>query len=138
MLCRRAIMPACERLLSVLPNERPPLNKSPLFIRIGDKLDFGIIWADWASANFGKIKSSTWAAAGAPAASPAVPAISGELIDQGNQTTTFVLDASGEEVSVGDEYFIENTVVFEASASAPVPVIDRIVRRRLHIKVTAA
>lgn len=140
MLCRRAIMPACEKLRATPANERPALNTQPLFIRLGDTVDFGIIWSDWAKFNHGKIKTSAWAAAGAPVPSPAEPAISGELVDQENQTTSFMLaaPASGDDaVEVGDEFYIENTVVFEKAADAPVNYADRTLTRRLHIKVAA-
>lgn len=139
MLCRRAVMPACESLKGSAPDQRPPLNTAPLFIRLGDVVDFGINWSAWASANSAKIKTSVWAAAGMPVPSPHAPAIvdGSELIDAANQATTFVLDAGGEAVAVGDEYFIENTVVFEKTADAPVAYPDRTVTRRLNIKVVS-
>lgn len=139
MLCRRAIMPACEKLIAAPSDARPPLNTQPLFVRIGDTVDFGITWLAWANANAAKIKTSVWAAAGAPVASPNAPVIveESQLVDATNQETSFVLDAGDEDVEVGHEYYVENTVVFEKANDAPVAYLDRTITRRLHIKVVS-
>lgn len=131
MTCRRVAMPACERL-QVGPTA-PPLNTAALIIKAGDELDFGIDWKAWATLNGAKIKTSEWAAAGS---SPDAPTIgTPDYIDAANQVTAFLLDASA--AASGDEYLIDNTVVFEPADDAPVAFADRTVTRRLQIKVTA-
>lgn len=129
--CRRVAVPSCETL--GVGTTAPPLNTTALVVKAGDTLDFGIDWKAWATANGAKIKTSAWAAAGS---SPDAPTIATpDYVDETNQVTAFLLDASA--AGAGDEYLIDNTVVFEAAVGAAIAFADRTVVRRLNVKVTA-
>jgi hypothetical protein len=131
MACRRVAVAACETL--GVGTTAPPLNTTALVIKAGDTLDFGIDWKAWATANAATIKTSAWAAAGSSPDTPTIGVTT--YIDAANQVTAFMLDASG--AAAGDEYLIDNTVVFEAAVGAAIALADRTVKRRLQIKVTA-
>lgn len=135
---RRASVPATEAFSNATVDARPPLNTVVIAIKIGDIIDVGILWGDWLTANLARLKTSTWAAAGAPAASPAAPTIvaSSSVLDRATGETACVLDASA--AAEGNVYYVENTVTIEADEDlTPLVFPTRTLVRRLHVEVFA-
>lgn len=133
---RRAGVPAAESFADFDASHRPPLNTTMITVKIGDVIDVGILWGAWCKANGARLKTSAWAAAGAPVSSPQAPTISAQLMDDLKGETVAVLDTSG--AAVGDTYYLENTVVVERdSGLTGIVYPDRTVKRRIQVKVAA-
>lgn len=131
---RTVVKDAADSVIDSGNSVRPPLNVTPLYIRVGDKLDFGIDWSAWLKANAARLKTSTWAAAGAPVASPQAPTLTSPLMDADTGVTSVLVDATA--AAVADQYYLENTIVI-TPANSPLAWADRTIVRRINIKVTS-
>jgi len=132
---RRASVPAVEAFVNYTADARPAVNTTVIPVKKGDIIDVGILWDKWLAHNFARIKTSAWAAAGAPVASPDTPDIDSSTFDERGESVC-ILDTSAAEI--GDEYYLENTVVVERDAALTGVVFpDRTLVRRLHVKVAA-
>lgn len=133
---RRAGVPTPEQFTNFTADQRPPLNSVMITIRKGDIIDVGILWGAWLKANAGRLKTSSWAAAGAPVASPQAPTITTQLLNESSGETVALLDTTA--AAVGDTYYLENTITFGPDREINgVTFPDRTAARRIHVKVAA-
>lgn len=134
--CRRASVPSCEAFTDFTSGDRPFLNTSVLAIKLGDTVDVGILWGSWLVANNSRLKSSAWAAAGSPVASPQAPTLTSPVLDRSTGETAVLVNASA--AAIGDVYYLENTVIIEPDpALTALALADRTLVRRIQVKVAA-
>lgn len=136
ILVRRAGVPEVESFTNFDANARPPLNSVLITVRKGDIIDVGILWGAWLKKNAGRLKTSSWAAAGAPVASPQAPTISSQLLNESSGETVAMLNTTA--AAVGDTYYLENTVTFGPDPELNgVAFPDRTATRRIHVRVAS-
>lgn len=130
---RRPIVPAGDPVTVDTTAGVALLNAAPIAIRKGDKIDVGIDWSQWITSNGGAIKTSTWAP---HADTPDDPTISGAatLFDSAKGHTAVVLDATG--ATIGDTYYLTNTVTFEGPAGAAFQMPERQLVRTIAVRVS--
>lgn len=130
---RRPTVPAGDPVVVDTTAGVAIVNPVPIAIRKGDKIDVGLDWSQWVASNGGVIKASAWAKHDD---SPQTPTISGAatLFDAAKGHTAVVLDATA--ATVGDTYYLKNTVTFEGPAGAAFQMPERQLVRTIAVRVS--
>lgn len=129
--CRRAIVPACDPQHETQGSIPPSVDGNLIKIKKGDIIDVGLDWSGWLAANTAEIVSSEWAK---HAASPQEPVFQGDqdLFNEVKGHSVVVLDLSG--ATVGQTYYLENTVVVSGKDGG-FTLPNRTIKRVIHIRV---
>jgi hypothetical protein len=130
--CRYPAVDACDPGVLNVGTLPTLINPAPLVLLKGEIIDVGLEWLAWGKKNCATIKTSSWVA---HAQSPQAPTLQVPvtLFNETTQSTVAVLNLTA--ATLGDTYWLENTVVFKSDPVGAFQMPERTLRRTVAVRV---